>query len=112
MDLGTSLVIKGELSASEDLTFSGQIEGRISLPDHTLTIDKHADIKAAISAKAVVILGTVTGDVAAGDKVEIRPTGSLTGDLTSPRLIIAEGGSIRGRVEMPQSEHLLSHKSA
>jgi cytoskeletal protein CcmA (bactofilin family) len=112
MELGTSLVIKGELSASEDLTFSGQIEGRISLPDHTLTIDSHADVKAAISAKAVVILGTVTGDVAAGDKVEIRPTGSLTGDLSSPRLIIAEGGSIRGRVEMPQSERVLSHKSA
>jgi len=100
MDLGKSLVIKGELSGSEDLTLFGQMEGSVSLPDHTLTIGPHADIKAEISAKAVVIMGAVTGNVAAGEKVEIRATGSLTGDITSPRLVIADGGSLRGRVEM------------
>ena len=104
MDLGKSLVIKGELSGSEDLMLYGQMEGSISLPDHTLTIGPHADIKAEISAKAVVIMGAVTGTVTAGEKVEIRATGSVTGDIASPRLAIADGGCLHGRVSMPQSD--------
>jgi cytoskeletal protein CcmA (bactofilin family) len=101
MDLGKSVVIKGELSASEDLTLDGQMEGSVTLPDYTLTIGPAANIKASISAKAVVIMGAVTGNVTAGEKVEIRATGSVTGDLTSPRLVVAEGGRLRGRVEIP-----------
>ena len=102
MDLGKSLIIKGELSGSEDLTLYGQMEGSVTLPDHTLTIGPHADIQAQISAKAVVILGAVTGHVTAGEKVEIRATGSVTGDIASPRLAIADGGYFCGRVEMPR----------
>src|SRR3989442_15049149 len=83
MDLGKSVVIKGELSGSEDLILYGQMEGSIRLPDHTLTIGPHADIKAEISAKAVVIMGAVTGNVTAGEKVDIRATGSGTGDIVS-----------------------------
>jgi len=101
MDLGRSVVIKGELSGSEDLTLYGQMEGSIRLPAHTLTIGPHADIKAEISAKAVVIMGAVTGNVTAGEKVEIRATGSVTGDIASPRLAIADGGCLCGRVAMP-----------
>lgn len=100
MDLGKSVVIKGELSGSEDLTLCGQMEGSIKLPGHTLTIGSHADIKAEISAKAVVIMGAVTGNVTAGDKVEIQATGSVTGDIVAPRLAIADGGSLRGKVQM------------
>jgi cytoskeletal protein CcmA (bactofilin family) len=103
MDLGKSVVIKGELSASEDLTLYGQMEGKITLPDHTLTIAPHADIKAAINANAVVILGAVTGNVTARERVEIQTTGSVAGDVTSPRLAIADGGSLSGTVQMPQS---------
>jgi cytoskeletal protein CcmA (bactofilin family) len=101
MDLGKSVVIKGELSGSEDLTLYGQMEGSIKLPDHTLTIGPHADIKAQVSAKSVVIMGAVTGNVTAGEKVEIGATGSVTGDISSPRLAIADGGCFRGKVEMP-----------
>jgi cytoskeletal protein CcmA (bactofilin family) len=101
MDLGKSVVIKGELSGSEDLTLYGQMEGSIKLPDHTLTIGPHADIKAQVSAKFVVIMGALTGNVTAGEKVEIGATGSVTGDIASPRLAIADGGCFRGRVEMP-----------
>jgi len=103
MDLGKSVVIKGELSGSEDFTLYGQMEGSISLPDHTLTIGPHADINAKISAKTVVIMGAVTADVRAGEKVDIRATGSVTGDIVSLRLAIADGGCLHGRVEMPQS---------
>jgi cytoskeletal protein CcmA (bactofilin family) len=104
MDLGKSVVIKGELSGSEDLTLCGQMEGSIRLPAHTLTIGSHANIKAEISAKAVVITGAVTGNVMAADKVEIQATGSVTGDVVSPRLVIADGGCLNGNVKMPQSE--------
>jgi cytoskeletal protein CcmA (bactofilin family) len=100
MDLGKSVTIKGELSASEDLTLYGHMEGSIKLPDHTLTIGPHANIKAGISAKAVVIRGAVTGDVTANERVEILASGSVTGDVVAPCLVVAEGGQLRGRVEM------------
>jgi cytoskeletal protein CcmA (bactofilin family) len=101
-DLGKSVVIKGELSGSEDLTLHGQMEGKISLPEHTLTVGPQAEVKADIAAKAVVVVGVVTGRVSAKDKIEIRSTGTVNGDVVSPRLIIAEGGNLRGKVEMPQ----------
>ena len=104
MDLGKSVIIKGELSGSEDLTLCGQMEGSIKLPAHTLTIGAGADIKAEISAKTVVIMGAVTGNVTAGDKLEIHATGSVTGDIASPRLVIVDGGCLHGTVKMPPFE--------
>jgi cytoskeletal protein CcmA (bactofilin family) len=101
MDLGKSVIIKGELSGSEDFVLYGQMEGSIRLPDHTLTIGPHAGIKAEICAKVVVIMGAVTGNVTAKEKVEIQATGSVVGDIAAPRLAIADGGSLRGKVEMP-----------
>jgi cytoskeletal protein CcmA (bactofilin family) len=104
MNLGTSIVIKGDLSASEDLTLYGKMEGTVTLHGgHTLTIGRHADIRAAIDAKAVVIQGAVTGNVTAREKVEIQTTGSVAGDVSSPRLAIADGASIRGKVHVEQT---------
>jgi cytoskeletal protein CcmA (bactofilin family) len=100
MDLGKSVVIKGDLSASEDLTIYGQMEGSINLPGYTLTIGPHANIKAAIAANSVVILGAVTGNVSAREKVEIQTTGSVTGDVESPRLAMQDGGCLCGKVQM------------
>jgi cytoskeletal protein CcmA (bactofilin family) len=103
MDLGKSIVIKGDLIASEDLTLYGRMEGSVTLHGgHTLTIGRFADIRAAIDAKAVVIQGTVTGNVTAQEKVEIQTTGSVSGDVISPRLAIADGASIRGKVDVPR----------
>jgi len=98
MNLGKSVMIKGELSGSEDLTLYGRMEGSVKLADYTLTIGPDADIKAEISAKNVVIMGGVTGNVVAAEKVEIRSTGSVTGDIASPRLAIQDGGCMRGKV--------------
>lgn len=103
MDLGKTIVIKGELIASEDLTLYGKMEGRVTLEGgHTLTIGRFAEINAAIDAKAVVIQGTVNGNVTAREKVEIQMTGSVAGDVSSPRLAIADGASIRGKVHVMQ----------
>lgn len=103
MDLGKSIVIKGDLIASEDLTLYGRMEGTVTLHGgHTLTIGRHADIRAAIDAKAVVIQGTVTGNITAREKIEIQTTGSVSGDVFAPRLAIADGASLRGRVDVPR----------
>ena len=104
MNLGDSVSIKGELSGSEDLTLYGQMQGSVKLPDHALTIGPHAEIKADITAKAVVIAGTVVGKVTASERVEIQATGSVTGDILSPRLTIADGGYFLGKIDMSRSD--------
>lgn len=103
MDLGKSIVIKGDLIASEDLTLYGRMEGSVTLHGgHTLTIGRFADIKAKIDAKAVVIQGAVTGNITAREKVEIQTTGSVSGDVFAPRLAIADGASLHGKVDVPR----------
>lgn len=100
VNIGKSVVIKGELNGSEDLTIEGQVEGTIQLRDHVLTIGPNGRIKAQVFAKAVIVLGEVTGNVTASDKVDIRDNGSVDGDIVSPRVAIAEGAHFRGSVDM------------
>ena len=97
---GRSVFIKGELTASEDLTVDGRVEGRIDLSDHALTIGPNADIHADIAAKVVTVFGSVSGGIAARDKVDIRRGGSLEGDLVCTRLAIQEGAHFCGKVTM------------
>jgi cytoskeletal protein CcmA (bactofilin family) len=100
VNIGKSVVIKGELNGSEDLTIEGHVEGTIQLKDNVLTIGPNGKIKAQIFAKSVIVLGEVTGNVTASDKVDIRDNGSVDGDLISPRVAIAEGAHFRGSVDM------------
>ncbi len=100
VNIGKSVVIKGELNGSEDLTIEGHVEGTIQLRDHVLTIGPNGRIKAQVFAKAVIVLGEVTGNVTASDKVDIRDAGSVDGDIVSPRVAIAEGAHFRGSVDM------------
>ena len=100
VNIGKSVVIKGELSGSEDLTIEGHAEGRIDLKDNVLTIGPNGKIKAEIFAKSVVVLGEVVGNVTASEKVDIRDNGSVEGDIASPRVAIAEGAHFRGSVDM------------
>jgi cytoskeletal protein CcmA (bactofilin family) len=100
VNIGKSVVIKGELSGSEDLTIEGHVEGRIDLKDNVLTIGPNGKIKAEVFAKSVVVLGEVTGNVTASEKVDIRDNGSVDGDIASPRVAIAEGAHFRGSVDM------------
>jgi cytoskeletal protein CcmA (bactofilin family) len=100
VNIGKSVVIKGELNGSEDLTIEGHVEGKIELRDHVLTIGPNGKIKAQLFAKSVVVLGEVIGNVTATEKVDIRENGSVEGDITSPRVAIAEGAHFRGSVDM------------
>jgi cytoskeletal protein CcmA (bactofilin family) len=111
-NIGKSVVIKGELSGSEDLTIEGQVEGRIDLRDNVLTIGPNGRIRAEVFAKAVVVLGEVVGNVTASEKVDIRDNGSVDGDITSPRVAIAEGAHFRGSVDMQRSGTKAASKPA
>src|SRR5437773_9122846 len=100
VNIGKSVVIKGELNGSEDLTIEGHVEGTIQLKDNVLTIGANGRIKAQVFAKSVIVLGEVTGNVTASDKVDIRDNGSVDGDIIAPRVAIAEGAHFRGSVDM------------
>ena len=97
--IGKSVVIKGNLISAEDLTIDGRVEGTIELRDHGLTIGAEADIQADIFAKTVTVRGTVTGKITASDKVSVAETGAIEGDIISPRLAMADGAVVRGRVD-------------
>ena len=101
--IGQSVVIKGEMSGREDLTVEGSIEGTIDLREHVLTIGPHGHIKAEIFVKVAIVEGAVNGTITASEKVELRETGSVDGDLVAPHVAIAEGAYFRGRVVMEQS---------
>jgi cytoskeletal protein CcmA (bactofilin family) len=100
VNIGKSVVIKGELSGSEDLTIEGHVEGKIELKDNVLTIGPNGRIKASVFAKAVIVLGEVNGNISASEKVDIRDGGSVDGDIVSPKVAIAEGAHFRGAVDM------------
>jgi cytoskeletal protein CcmA (bactofilin family) len=102
--VGKSVIFTGELKSSEDMTIDGRVEGSIELRDHALTIGPDADIKADITAKIVTIYGAVTGTITAREKVDIRESGSVDGDIISPRLAIADGAVLRGRVDTEARE--------
>ena len=98
VNIGKSVVIKGELSGSEDLTIEGEVEGRIELKQHVLTIGPHGRIRAEIFGKSVVVLGQVIGNIAATDKVAIRDNGSVEGDIAAPKVAIARARREGGRL--------------
>lgn len=107
--IGRSIVLKGEMSANEDLLIEGQFEGTVNLQDHCLTIGANGKVKAEIQARQVIILGSVNGNVNARDKIEVRKTGNVTGDLTSASIAIEEGAYFKGSIDIlregRQEEH-------
>ncbi len=101
VNIGKSVVIKGELSGSEDLTIEGQFEGKIELRDNALTVGPNGRIKAdLLLAKSVDVLGRVNGKITGVDIVSIRENGAVDGDITAPRIAIADGAHFRGSVDM------------
>ena len=111
MHIGKSVIIKGDLSGSEDLTIEGQVEGKIELRQNVLTIGPNSKIKAAVFAKAVIVQGEVQGDITATERIDIRDAGSVDGDLSAPRIAIADGAHFRGSIDM-QKQGVRSDKAA
>ena len=102
--IGKSVIIKGELSAEEDLTIEGQVEGKIELDHSELTIGPNGRVTADVLARAVIVMGTVSGNITATEKINLRETASVDGDLVTPSLGIAEGASVRGQIDVQRSQ--------
>ncbi len=100
VNIGKSVIIKGDLSGSEDLTIEGEVEGKIELRQNILTIGPNGRIKAQVFAKAVVVQGEVQGNITATERVDIRDAGMVDGDLSAPRVAIADGAHFRGSIDM------------
>ena len=98
--IGKSLVIKGEVSGSESLYIDGKVEGAISLAGNRVTIGRNGQVAANISAREIVVLGKVRGNVTASDRVDIRSEGSLTGDVTAQRISIEDGAFFKGGIDI------------
>jgi cytoskeletal protein CcmA (bactofilin family) len=103
-NIGRSVVIKGELTGSEDLIIDGRVDGTINLRQHRLTVGPGGKIKAEVSAKAVVVLGQVDGNITASERIEIREEGSVEGDVSAPVVGMAEGAHFRGSIDMRQPD--------
>ncbi len=112
--IGKSLVIKGEVSGSESLYIDGKVEGAISLPGNRVTVGRNGQVAANITAREIVVLGKVRGNVTASDRVDIRSEGSLTGDVTAQRISIEDGAFFKGGIDIrkPGSNEKGSEKAS
>lgn len=98
--IGKSIVIKGEIAASDPLYIYGSVEGSISSPAQRVTIGREGKVKADINAREIVIMGDVCGNLEGSERVEIRAEGSLTGDLAARRVCIEDGACLKGAVDV------------
>ena len=98
--IGKSIVIKGEILASDPVYVYGSVEGSINAPAHRVTVGKEGRVKADIRAREVVIMGDVCGNLDCGERVEIRADGALMGDLSTSRIFIEEGAVLSGKIDV------------
>jgi cytoskeletal protein CcmA (bactofilin family) len=110
--IGRSLVIKGEVSGSEPLYIDGRVEGTITLTDNRVTIGRNGSVAANVTAKEVVVMGKLHGNVTVSDRVDIRAEGALTGDVVAHRLSIEDGAYFKGSVDLKKSEQKINADAA
>jgi cytoskeletal protein CcmA (bactofilin family) len=97
--IGSSIVIDGEISGEEDLVVQGTVKGKIVLKQNLL-VENSGVVEADIQTANVTISGQVTGNIVAGERVELRTDGRMVGDIKAPRILIADGASFKGNVDM------------
>jgi cytoskeletal protein CcmA (bactofilin family) len=98
--IGKSLVVKGEVTGSESLYIDGKVEGAINLPGNRVTVGRNGQVSANITAREVVVLGKVKGNINASDRVDIRSEGALTGDVIAQRISIEDGAFFKGGIDI------------
>jgi len=102
--IGKSVVVKGELSGSEDLYVDGEVEGSIALRGQSLTIGPNGRVRANIEARNVIVHGQVDGNLRASDRVDLRKSASLTGDISTARISIEDGAYFKGTIDIQKAE--------
>ncbi len=103
-NIGKSIAIKGDLTGNEDMLIEGTVDGKVDLPNNQLTIGANGKIRAELNAKSVIVIGKVTGNVAGTERVEIQATGIVEGDVSAPRLVVAEGAVLNGAINMTKRD--------
>ena len=98
--IGRTVAIEGMLTAQEDILLEGRFNGEVVLMDNALVVGQTGDIRADVKAKNVTIHGKANGDIKASDQVEISASGSMRGDILSPRVILHDGAKFKGRIDM------------
>jgi cytoskeletal protein CcmA (bactofilin family) len=98
--LGRSLVIKGEITGSEALYIDGRIEGKITLTDNRVTIGRNGTVQADITAREVVVMGKVTGNIECSDRVDIRSEGVVNGNVLTERISVEDGAVLKGGIQV------------
>lgn len=98
--IGRTLVIKGEISGSEALYIDGRVEGKITMPESRVTIGRNGKVDASISAREVVVMGKVNGNIECSDRVDIRSEGAVTGDIVTVRISVEDGAALKGGIQV------------
>jgi cytoskeletal protein CcmA (bactofilin family) len=101
--IGPSILISGKLTGDEDLTVRGRVEGEVNLTK-TLIVEQTGIVKANVAVKNAIVSGVVVGNITASESVELTREGRMVGDIRSPRVIVVDGASFRGRVDMGNAE--------
>jgi cytoskeletal protein CcmA (bactofilin family) len=109
--IGKGLFIKGEITGSESLFIDGKVEGSISIPGNRVTVGRNGQVAANISAREIVVLGKVRGNVSATDRVDIRAEGSLSGDVAAARISIEDGAFFKGGIDIRKPDGKTSNAS-
>jgi cytoskeletal protein CcmA (bactofilin family) len=97
--VGSTVVIKGELTAREDLVVAGRVEGTISVTGHLVVVEAGAHVVGDIAATGIVVAGTVHGSLLAEERIRAEAGADLHGDLSAPRIAVADGAVVNGRIE-------------
>jgi len=102
--IGKSVIVKGELSGSEDLYLDGEVEGSIELRGHSLTIGPNGRVRANVNAKDVVVHGKVDGNVKGTERVELKKSAVLNGDISTQRIMIEDGAFFKGSIDIQRGD--------
>ena len=102
--IGKSVVVKGELSGNEDLVIDGDVEGSITLRGQTLTVGPNGRVRANIEARNVILHGRVDGDIHAADRVDLRKSASLSGNISTARISIEDGAFFKGGIDIQKPD--------
>ncbi len=104
--IGPSIFIKGDITATEDLIVAGRVEGTLRLDGHILSLEAGSEVTAEVSARGIVVAGTVLGTLMAQERIELKPGADVEGEVSTPKLVMNDGAGLHGRVQMPQRTSL------
>ena len=102
--IGKAVMIKGQIYSREDLVIDGEVEGSVELQEHRLTVGPNGKVQAGITAREIIVLGSIHGNVEATDKIDIRKDAKLVGDIKTARIVIEDGAYFKGSIDIAKPE--------